>query len=91
MVYDENGQLLTGTFMDYDLPKAVGVPDIEAILVQNPSPHGPFGARGIGEPPITAGAAAIANAVRDATGARITELPIRAESVWRALHENGKR
>jgi CO/xanthine dehydrogenase Mo-binding subunit len=58
--------------------------------VQNPSPHGPFGARGIGEPPITAGAAAIANAVRDAIGARITELPIRSESVWQALHGNGK-
>ncbi len=66
------------------------MPDIETILIQNPSPHGPFGARGIGEPPITAGAAAIANAVRDAVGARITELPIRSESVWRALHENGK-
>jgi CO/xanthine dehydrogenase Mo-binding subunit len=91
MVYDTNGQLLTATFMDYDVPKAASVPDIETILVQNPSPHGPFGARGIGEPPITAGAAAIANAVRDATGARITELPIRAESVWRALHGNGKQ
>jgi CO/xanthine dehydrogenase Mo-binding subunit len=91
MVYDENGQLLTGTFMDYDMPKAAQVPDIEAILIQNPAPHGPFGARGIGEPPITAGAAAIANAVRDASGARVVELPIRAESVWRALNENGNQ
>ncbi|HJZ46063.1 MAG TPA: hypothetical protein VKE41_02815, partial [Roseiflexaceae bacterium] len=56
------------------------------ILVQNPSPHGPFGARGIGEPPITAGAAALANAIRDATGVRVTETPIRSEMVWRALH-----
>jgi CO/xanthine dehydrogenase Mo-binding subunit len=91
MVYDENGQLLTGTFMDYDMPKAGTVPNIETILVQNPAPHGPFGARGIGEPPITAGAAAIANAIRDATGARITELPIRAETVWRALNGDGKQ
>ena len=91
MVYDENGQLLTGTFMDYDMPKADTVPNIETILVQNPAPHGPFGARGIGEPPITAGAAAIANAIRDATGARITELPIRAETVWRALNRDGKQ
>ncbi|HEX9442147.1 MAG TPA: molybdopterin cofactor-binding domain-containing protein, partial [Roseiflexaceae bacterium] len=91
MVYDENGQLLTGTFMDYDMPKADTVPNIETILVQNPAPHGPFGARGIGEPPITAGAAAIANAIRDATGARITELPIRAETVWRALNGDGKQ
>jgi CO/xanthine dehydrogenase Mo-binding subunit len=88
MVYDDNGQLLTATFMDYDLPKITSVPNIEVQLVHNPSPYGPFGARGIGEPPITAGAAAIANAVRDAVGARITELPLRPESVWRALHNS---
>ena len=87
MVYDDNGQLLTGTFMDYDLPKINQVPNVEVILVENPSPLGPFGARGIGEPPIVAGAAAIANAIRDATGARLCELPMRAELVWRALNE----
>jgi CO/xanthine dehydrogenase Mo-binding subunit len=87
MIYDDHGQLLTGSFMDYDIPKIDTVPSVEAILVENPSPHGPFGARGIAEPPITAGAAAIANAVRDATGARIGDLPIRSEAVWKALHE----
>jgi CO/xanthine dehydrogenase Mo-binding subunit len=89
MVYDENGQLLTGSFMDYDMPKIDTVPTLETILVQIPSPHGPFGARGIGEPPITAGAAALANAVRDATGVRVTETPIRPEQLWRALHNGG--
>ncbi len=87
MVYDEYGQLLTASFMDYNLPSFDQVPDIEAVLVENPSPHGPFGARGVGEPPITAGAAAIANAIRDATGVRVSELPVRAETLWRALHE----
>jgi CO/xanthine dehydrogenase Mo-binding subunit len=86
MVYDESGELLTSTFMDYDIPKATAVPEIEAVLVHNPSPIGPFGARGIGEPPITAPAAAIGNAIKDATGVRIKELPLRAETVWRALH-----
>jgi CO/xanthine dehydrogenase Mo-binding subunit len=86
MVYDENGQLLTGSFMDYDIPKIDTVPMLETILVQVPSPNGPFGARGIGEPPFTAGPAALANAVRDAVGVRVTETPIRAENVWRALH-----
>ena len=90
MYYDEYGQLLTATFMDYDMPKANDVPTIETILVYNPSPHGPFGARGVGEPPITAGAAAIANAIRDATGVRITQLPIRSEVLWQALHANGQ-
>jgi CO/xanthine dehydrogenase Mo-binding subunit len=89
MVYDENGQLLTGSFMDYDIPKIDTVPSLETILVQNPSPHGPFGARGIGEPPITAGAAALANAVRDATGVRVTETPIRPEALWRAMQNGG--
>jgi CO/xanthine dehydrogenase Mo-binding subunit len=90
MVYDESGELLTGSFMDYDIPKAPTVPDIETILVYNPSPLGPFGARGIAEPPITAGPAAIGNAVKDATGVRLSELPLRAETVWQALQENGK-
>ena len=91
LVYDEYGQLLTASFMDYDLPKPDTVPPIEIILVQNPSPHGPFGARGIGEPPIIAGAAAIANAIRDATGVRIADLPIRPEVLWDALHRNGQK
>jgi CO/xanthine dehydrogenase Mo-binding subunit len=85
--YDESGQLLTGSFTDYALPHADDVPPIETILVENPSPLGPFGARGIGEPPITAPAAAIANAIRDATGKRLTQLPLRPEIVWQALQD----
>lgn len=87
MIYDENGQLITGSFMDYDLPKITSVPSIETVMVEKSSTYGPFGARGIGEPPITAGAAAIANAVRDAVGVRIAEVPIRPELVWKALNE----
>jgi CO/xanthine dehydrogenase Mo-binding subunit len=86
MVFDEYGQLLTASFLDYGMPSADSVPPIETELVHNPSPHGPFGARGIGEPPITAGAAAIANAIRDAVGVRIAHMPIRSEHVWAALH-----
>lgn len=86
MRYDDAGQLLTGSFMDYDLPRIDSVPPIDTILVEHPSPHGPFGARGIGEPPIVAGAAAIANAIKDATGVRLTELPMRSETLWRARH-----
>lgn len=88
MVYDESGELVTASFMDYDLPKANTVPDIEAIMVDNPSPIGPFGARGVGEPPITAPAAAIANAIKDATGVRVDRLPVRSEDLWRAIHRN---
>ncbi len=85
-VYDENGQLLSGSLLDYGMPQIDQVPDFEAVFVENASPHGPFGARGIGEPPIIGGPAAIANAIKNATGARIDTLPLSAERIWRALH-----
>jgi CO/xanthine dehydrogenase Mo-binding subunit len=83
--HDEAGQLLTGTLMDYDLPKATAVPPVTAHLLETPS-HGPYGARGVGEPPIIAGAAAAANAIRAATGAQPASLPLDAETVWRATN-----
>lgn len=88
MRYDEHGELLTGSLMDYDLPHIDTVPSIEVILVDNPSPSGPFGARGIGEPPIIPGGAVIANAIRAATGVRVTELPIRDETLWQAMQRS---
>ncbi len=87
LVYDDMGQLLTGTFLDYALPAAPQVPLFEVLLVENPAPKGPLGARGVGEPPIIAGAAAIANAIRQATGVRITELPITPERLWKRLQQ----
>ena len=83
--HDEAGQLLTGTLMDYGLPKATSVPPVTAQLLETPS-HGPYGARGVGEPPIIAGAAAAANAIRAATGAQPASLPLDAETVWRATN-----
>jgi CO/xanthine dehydrogenase Mo-binding subunit len=84
--FDENGQLLTPTLMDYALPRSQDVPDITTILVQVPSALGPFGAKGVGEPPVVPVGAAIANAVKDAVGARVTELPITPERLFTALH-----
>jgi CO/xanthine dehydrogenase Mo-binding subunit len=86
LLHDENGQMVTGTLMDYTLPKAEVVPDIETVILEVPSPDGPFGARGVGEPPVIPVAAALANAIRDATGVRPTAIPITAEALWRALH-----
>lgn len=87
MRFDDEGQVLTPNFLNYALPRIDTVPRIEAILLENPSPEGPFGARGVGEPPITAGAAAVANAIRDACGVRVCELPITQESLWQSLHK----
>jgi CO/xanthine dehydrogenase Mo-binding subunit len=85
MVYDADGQLLTATLTDYALPRAAMIPPIETVLLEIPSPDGPFGAKGVGEPPAIPGPAAVANAIRDAAGVRMTELPIRPEAVARRL------
>ncbi len=91
LVYDDHGQLLTGSFLDYAIPKARDLPEIQTTLIENPAPFGPFGAKGIGEAPVVAPAAAIANAISNAVGVRLTELPIRSEHVWRALVERDQR
>lgn len=86
LVHDGNGQLLSGTFLDYALPRAEDVGRLEATSVEVPAPDGPLGAKGIGEAPVIAGAAAIANAVAAATGIRLRELPMTRPRVWRALN-----
>src|SRR5215217_1281892 len=85
MVYDSEGQLLTATLMDYALPRAEMVRAIETVLVEVPSEHGAYGAKGIGEPPAIPGAATVANAIRDLTGRRILSIPIRPETLATAL------
>ena len=85
MVYDESGQALTATLMDYALPLGKDAPTIAPLLVEVPSELGPFGARGVGEPPVVPVAAAIANAIKDAVGVRMTHLPMTPERVLAAL------
>jgi CO/xanthine dehydrogenase Mo-binding subunit len=85
LVYDDSGQLRTASFADYGLPTADTVPPIEIELVEVPSEHGALGSRGIGEPPIVPGLAALANAIQDATGARLTTAPFTPEAVLNAL------
>jgi CO/xanthine dehydrogenase Mo-binding subunit len=85
MTYDEQGQLLTSTLMDYALPQSQDVPIITPLLVEVPSALGPFGAKGVGEPPVVPVAAAIANAIRDAVGVHMTQLPMTPERVFASL------
>ena len=85
LIYDQDGHLRTAGFADYALPSVDGIPSITNVLVEVPSPNGPLGARGVGEPPVVAGAGAIANAILDAVGVRPTELPITPESVLELL------
>lgn len=85
LAHDESGQLETGSFLDYAIPVADRVPEIDTLIVEVPAPDGPFGAKGIGEAPVVPAAAAIANAVAAAAGVRLRELPMTAPRVWAAL------
>jgi carbon-monoxide dehydrogenase large subunit len=92
IVYDENGQNLTGTFADYLLPTAVESPKWELGKTITPSPHHPIGAKGVGESPTVGAPPAIANAVVDALwhlGVRHIDIPITPQKVWRLLREHG--
>jgi CO/xanthine dehydrogenase Mo-binding subunit len=76
LVYDADGQLRSGSFIDYEIPAADQIPDIDVRLVEVPSPVGPLGAKGVGEPPAIPGTAALANAVSRASGVRVRTAPI---------------
>lgn len=87
---DADGRILTASFLDYALPTAHHVPPIEAVVIEEASDSGPHGLRVVGEPPVIPAAAAIANAVRDATGIRMAELPITPERLHRAIVAAGQ-
>src|SRR5205807_3032533 len=79
LVYDEHGQLLTGSLMDYLVPTAMEVPPIETVHLEYPSPRNPLGVKGLGEGGAISPPAAIANAIEDALepwGVRVTETPV---------------
>ncbi|MDP6531927.1 MAG: xanthine dehydrogenase family protein molybdopterin-binding subunit [Arenicellales bacterium] len=83
----KQGRLQTGSFSEYLVPTSEDVPEIKAIILESRSGLGPFGAKGIGEPVYAPVAASIANAVADAIGVHIFELPITPEKVVKVLRE----
>jgi len=87
----EEGVNLTGGLFQYLLPTAGDVPDVEAVILESGEGMGPFGARGIGEPPIGPPAAAIASAIHDAVGARPTALPMTPERVLACVERGESR
>jgi aerobic carbon-monoxide dehydrogenase large subunit len=90
--YDENGNVQGGTFMDYLLPTAVETPNWETDKTVTPSPHHPFGAKGIGESPNVGSPAAFVNAVVDALahlGVKHIDMPVTPWKVWNILKEKG--
>ena len=90
MVYDEQGQLLTGSLMDYLVPTAMEVPPLETVHLEFPSPRNPLGMKGLGEGGAISPPAAIANAIEDALepfGVRITATPVSPARLLALLHE----
>jgi carbon-monoxide dehydrogenase large subunit len=86
--YDQNGQLLTGSFMDYAIPTAAQTPSYETAHTVTPAPANPLGVKGIGEAGTIAASAAVVNSVVDALaplGVRHLDMPLKAERVWRAI------
>jgi CO/xanthine dehydrogenase Mo-binding subunit len=82
---DENGRVMTASLGDYKIPNIKDIPEIKTAIVQSNTGSGPYNSMSIGETAIIPTAAAIANAVEDAVGVRITSLPITAEKVLTAL------
>ena len=85
LMYDDKARLTNPSLLDYRKLTSADLPNIETIIVEKPAPHGPFGARGVGEPPIVPAPAAIANAIEDATGVRLTHLPLSSERIALAI------
>ena len=86
-IYDKNGRLDNAGFLDYRIPVASDLPTIDAVMVENPNPAHPYGVKGVGEIPLVPALAAIANAIHDATGKRLYELPMSPPTVLAALDE----
>jgi 2-furoyl-CoA dehydrogenase large subunit len=85
VVYDEDGNLLTGTFMDYLCPTAADVPSLRSEHLETPSPFTALGAKGLGEGTTMSAPVAIANAVADALGIDALELPLTPGRVWELI------
>jgi len=87
-VYDSAGQLMTGSMLDYAVPRADRLPDIEVLSTVTPSPHHPLGLKGIGEAGTIASTVTVYNAVMDALaplGVMAVKMPLTPERVWKAI------
>ena len=84
---NKTGAVLTTNFGNYKIASSLDMPDMEIVLIEQPEPTGPFGAKGVGEPGCVNQAASIANAVYDAVGIRMWELPMTPEKVLKELNK----
>ena len=89
-IYDDKGRLENPGFLDYRMPVASDLPMIDTVLVEVPNPRHPYGVRGVGEVPIVPPMAAVANAIEDAVGLRMTDLPMSPPRIVAALGDGGR-
>lgn len=90
-IYDESGQLINGSYMDYTMPRADDLPSFETDRTVTPCPHNPLGVKGAGEAGTIGATPAVVNAVTDALtpfGIKDLEMPVTPEKVWKAIHNN---
>jgi len=85
VILDDEGRILNPNLHDYRLPTALDVPETEPVIVEIPSRHGPFGAKGVGEPTMALTAAVLGNAIYDATGVRMNRTPMTPEDVYEEI------
>jgi len=88
-IYDSSGTMENPGFLDYRMPVASDLPMIDTVIVEVPNPGHPYGVRGVGEVGIVPPMAAVANAIHDATGLRLSELPMSPVKVLEAIGANG--
>jgi len=86
--YDEDGRLQNATLLDYRLPTSMDVPFIDTEIIEIPSEAHPLGIRAVGQAPIVPPAGAIANAIYNAVGARMRQLPMKPETVYLAIRDS---
>jgi 4-hydroxybenzoyl-CoA reductase subunit alpha len=89
--FDEKGRILNANLGEYKIPTSLDMPGVKTIIVESHEPNGPFGAKEVGEGAIMPTIPAILNAVYDATGVRINELPLKPERIFMALKEKNKK
>jgi CO/xanthine dehydrogenase Mo-binding subunit len=91
LVVDKTGKVRNPSFLDYHLVTSLDVPKMIPIIVECPEPEGPYGAKGLGEPGLAPTPAAIGNAVANALGVRVYDLPLKPENVYRAIQNKKKK
>jgi CO/xanthine dehydrogenase Mo-binding subunit len=87
--FDDDGRMLNSSFLDYRMPVSLDVPMIDTVIIEVANPGHPYGVRGVGEACIVPPMAAISNAISNAIGVRMTELPMSPAKVVAALSKNG--